>query len=55
MNGDYDSDDFKGIQKKEKKKEKKKEEKFLNCSSKLCIPIVLAAHIFHLNGYSFSL
>lgn len=51
MNGDYDSDDFKGIQ----KKEKKKKEKFLNCSSKLCIPIVLAAHIFHLNGYSFSL
>lgn len=51
MNGDYDSDDFKGIQ----KKEKKEQEKFLNCSSKLCIPIVLAAHIFHLNGYSFSL
>ena len=24
MNGDYDSDDFKGIQKKEKKKRKKK-------------------------------
>ena len=30
MNGDYDSDDFKGIQKKEKKKkEKKKKRNFL--------------------------
>ena len=27
MNGDYDSDDFKGIQKKEKKKKKKKKKR----------------------------